>query len=220
MVMSFTRNIVIAGGIAPVLIIPDVLDRDLCRRLIAHFEETGGEDSGFMNDRDGRTIEFYDYSFKRRRDRLIADQTLTDALTQAYAKKVRPRIREAFHIDVTRIERHVVARYDSATADHFAPHRDNTKIASRHRQFACTINLNTDEYEGGSLRFPDFGPFEYRCPTGAALIFSCGLLHEARPVTSGRRYATLPFFYDEASSVLREQTRSLIGVNPSEQAAA
>jgi hypothetical protein len=29
------------------------------------------------------------------------------------------------------------------------------------------------------------------------------LLHEARPVTAGRRYAFLPFLYDEAAARLR-----------------
>jgi hypothetical protein len=79
------RNITIVGGIAPVLIVPDVLDPSLCRRLIEHFEETGGQDSGFMNDRDGRTIEFFDYRFKRRRDRLVECRNLTEELTLSYA---------------------------------------------------------------------------------------------------------------------------------------
>lgn len=209
--MSAPRNIVVAGGIAPVLIVPDVLDPAFCQRLIDYFEETGGHDSGFMKDRDGRTIEFFDYSFKRRRDRLVEDKEITAHLTRCYAERIRPKVREAFHVDVTRIERHLVARYDSDTGDHFAPHRDNTKIASAHRQFACTINLNASDYTGGGLRFPDYGPIEYRCPTGTALIFSCSLLHQAMPVTKGRRYATLPFFYDEASSVVRERTLHLIG---------
>ena len=34
-------------------------------------------------------------------------------------------------------------------------------------------------------------------PTGGAVVFSCSLLHEATPVTSGKRYAFLPFLYDE-----------------------
>ena len=49
-----------------------------------------------------------------------------------------------------------------------------------------TINLNADDYEGGDLRFPEFGPRTYRAPTGGAVVFSCSLLHEATPVTRGR----------------------------------
>ena len=75
------------------------------------------------------------------------------------------------------------------------------------RKFACSINLNAEEFEGGDLRFPEFGSRTYRPPTGGAVIFSCSLLHEATPVTRGRRYAFLPFFYDEAGQIVRAQTR-------------
>ena len=34
------------------------------------------------------------------------------------------------------------------------------------------------------------------------MVFSCALLHEATRVTAGRRYAFLPFFYDEAGAAV------------------
>ena len=87
---------------------------------------------------------------------------------------------------------------------HFRPHRDNTTKGTAHRRFAVTINLNADEYEGGDLCFPEFGPRTYRAATGGAVVFSCSLLHEARPVTLGKRYAFLPFLYDdEAANISR-----------------
>ncbi|MGH6966519.1 MAG: 2OG-Fe(II) oxygenase, partial [Phenylobacterium sp.] len=64
--------------------------------------------------------------------------------------------------------------------------------------------LNAAAFEGGDLRFPEFGPRTYRPPTGGAVVFSCSLQHEATPVTKGRRYAFLPFLYDEAGAALRE----------------
>ena len=54
-----------------------------------------------------------------------------------------------------------------------------------HRRFAVTLNLN-DGFEGGELWFQEFGPRRYRPPPGGAAVFSCSLLHEARPVTAGR----------------------------------
>ena len=41
-------------------------------------------------------------------------------------------------------------------------------------------------------------------------MFSCALLHEATRVKAGRRYAFLPFFYDEAGAAVLEEylTRS------------
>tara|TARA_B100000408_G_scaffold123993_1_gene105073 strand:- start:348 stop:731 length:384 start_codon:yes stop_codon:yes gene_type:complete len=109
----------------------------------------------------------------------------------------------AFQFRATRIERYLVACYE-AGAGHFRPHRDNTTHGTAHRRFAVTINLNAGEYDGGDLRFPEFGQRTYRAPTGGAVVFSCSLLHEATPVTSGRRDAFLPFLYDEAARKVRD----------------
>jgi predicted 2-oxoglutarate/Fe(II)-dependent dioxygenase YbiX len=42
-------------------------------------------------------------------------------------------------------------------------------------------------------------------------VFSCSLLHEALPVTRGRRYAFLPFLYDEAAARIRQATQQYVG---------
>jgi len=68
-----------------------------------------------------------------------------------------------------------------------------------------TINLNAEEYEGGDLRFPEFGQATYRAPTGGAVVFSCSLLHEATPVTKGTRYGFLPFLYNDEAAQIREE---------------
>ena len=51
------------------------------------------------------------------------------------------------------MERYIVACYDSTEGGYFRPHRDNTTKGTAHRRFAVTLNLNSDEYEGGYLRF-------------------------------------------------------------------
>jgi len=114
-----------------------------------------------------------------------------------------PEIRKAFQFETTRIERYIIACYDSAKGGHFRAHRDNTTPGTAHRRFAATINLN-DDFDGGELWFPEFGPRRYRPPAGGAVVFSCSLLHEAMPVTQGTRYAVLPFLYDDAAARIRE----------------
>ena len=96
-----------------------------------------------------------------------------------------------------------MACYDAEEGGYFRPHIDNGAPETAHRKFAVTINLNSDEFEGGDLRFPEYGRRTYRAPTGGAVVFSCTLLHEATPVTRGRRYATLPFLYDEDGARIR-----------------
>jgi predicted 2-oxoglutarate/Fe(II)-dependent dioxygenase YbiX len=117
-----------------------------------------------------------------------------------------PEILRVFRFQVTRVERYMVCCYDAAVGGFFKPHRDND--GDGHRQFAVTLNLNAEEYEGGDLRFPEYGRQTYRAPTGGACIFSCGLMHEATPVTRGKRYAFVPFLYDEASARQRQENNS------------
>ena len=65
------------------------------------------------------------------------------------------------------------------------------------REVAMSINLNTEEFEGGELRFPEFGDQRYRPDTGTAIVFSSSLLHEAMHVTAGRRMVFLAFLFGD-----------------------
>ncbi len=188
---------------APVLVVPRVLEPALCRQLIAFYEQEGGRPSGTMRDVNGKTIGVLS-SFKKRSDAAITDEAMKTALRTRIVSRLLPEIQKAFMFNVTRMERYIVARYDAEEGGYFLPHRDNTTLGTAHRQFACSINLNADEFEGGDLRFPEFGRRLYRPPTGGAVVFSCALLHEATPVTRGSRYAFLPFFYNEQGKRIRE----------------
>jgi predicted 2-oxoglutarate/Fe(II)-dependent dioxygenase YbiX len=188
---------------APTLIVPRVFDADLCQRLVAHYEAVGGSPSGVMRDVDGRTIGVLD-NFKKRRDVFMEDHPLQPEILRCLRRRLFPEIKRVFQFEVTRMERYLIACYDAEEGGYFRPHRDNEALATLHRRFAVTINLNAEAFEGGDLRFPEFGSRTYRAPTGGAVVFACGLLHEATPVTRGRRYAFLPFLYDEAGRAIRE----------------
>jgi predicted 2-oxoglutarate/Fe(II)-dependent dioxygenase YbiX len=47
------------------------------------------------------------------------------------------------------------------------------------------------------LRLPEFNLHNYRCPTGAGLIFSVALLHEITPVLRGDRYVLVTHLHDD-----------------------
>lgn len=190
---------------APVLIAPRIFEPGLCRALIDHYQRQGGEPSGFMVERDGKTVLAFDHSQKRRADCVIQDEQLRADCRVRIQRRLVPEIAKAFQFQATRMERYIVARYSGEEAGRFAPHRDNTTMGTAHRRFAVTLNLNAEDYDGGELRFPEFGGRTFRAPTGGAAVFSCSLLHEALPVTRGVRYAFLPFLYDEAAAELRER---------------
>ncbi|MES2498436.1 MAG: 2OG-Fe(II) oxygenase [Pseudomonadota bacterium] len=194
---------------APILILPNIFEPSFCQRLISLYEDNGGTPSGFMRQVNGKTVGIMDGRFKRRRDYNLdegADESLRKQVRMRITRFLVPQIERAFHFRVTRMERYVIACYDGdGDGGFFRAHRDNTTAGTAHRRFACTINLNADDYEGGDLVFPEFGSRRYRAPTGGAVVFSCSLMHEATPVTRGRRYAYLPFLYDEAAARQREE---------------
>jgi peroxiredoxin/predicted 2-oxoglutarate/Fe(II)-dependent dioxygenase YbiX len=202
------------GGIEippPVLVLPRVFEPELCRALIAAYAAQGGEPSGFMREVDGKTVGLFDPAMKSRRDVLLDNPALRAAVRGRVLRRIVPELRKVHHFEATRMERYLVACYDAAEGGHFGAHRDNTTGGTAHRRFAVTVNLNAEDYEGGDLRFPEYGRRAWRAPTGGAVVFSCSLLHQAMPVTAGRRYAFLPFLYDEAAARQREANNEKLG---------
>jgi len=195
---------------APVLVLPRLLEPELCRALIDRYVAEGGTESGFMQEEGGRTVGRLDARHKRRRDLILDDEPTKAAIRSRLHARLVPELVRSFQFHATYIERYIVACYDAAEGGHFAAHRDNTTKGTAHRRFAVSINLN-DNFAGGNLRFPEFGSREYRPPVGGAVVFSCSLLHEATPVTSGVRYATLPFLYDHAAAKVREANLGFLG---------
>jgi peroxiredoxin len=195
---------------APVLVMERIFEPAFCRKLIEYYKLRGGEDSGFMSQKEGYTVPVLDHGFKRRQDCRIEDEILRNAAMHRIHDRLIPEIKRAFQFEPTRIERHIIACYDAAIGGYFRPHRDNTTKGTVHRRFAVTLNLNAEEFEGGELRLPEFGERSYRAPTGGVVVFSCTLLHEALPVTKGIRYAYLPFLYGDADAELREKNKDFV----------
>ncbi len=197
-------------GHAPVLVLPRVFEPELCHELIQLFEQNETYDSGFMREESGKTVGQIDHSFKQRRDHEITDERIREATVVRIHDRLVPEISKAFNFHTTRIERYLVCCYEAATGDHFHPHRDNTTKGTAHRRFAVSIFLNSGEYEGGDVRFPEYGSKTYSAPTGGAVVFSCSLLHEAVPITRGRRFVFLPFLYDDVAAELRDTNRQFL----------
>lgn len=198
---------------APVLFIPNVFDRDFCNELIAQYHRNDIRESGFMRDIDGKTVEVMDYGFKRRQDWLLQESDLLQTINNLILRRIKPEIEKAYQYTITRFERHLIAAYNETDQGFFNAHRDNTTKGTAHRRFAMTLNLNTGEYEGGCLRFPEYGTQLYRPGVGEAVMFSCGLLHEVTPVTSGQRFVLLSFFYGEDEARIRDQNRPYVAAS-------
>jgi predicted 2-oxoglutarate/Fe(II)-dependent dioxygenase YbiX len=188
---------------APALIVPRVFGFSVCDFLIDFYEKNGAQESGFLVDMDGKTTTVVDHRLKRRRDVRVAHPDVRDLVRKQVIRCLLPEIERFLQFRATRMDRDIIACYDSAAGGHFHRHRDNVNAGAEHRRFAVTINLNTD-YDGGELVFPEFGRKAYRAPCGGAIVFSCGALHQVTPVTRGRRYAFLAFLYEEGDAAKRE----------------
>jgi peroxiredoxin len=194
---------------APVLVVPRVFEPELCERLIGLHQADGGRFTGVMRDDGERTVAVMD-ELKKRRDILVKGPDLQATLRDRLERRLFPMIERGLGFAVTEVERYVISCYDAADGAVFHAHRDSTTFGTAHRRFACSINLNAG-FEGGDLRFPEYGRKTYRPPLGGAVVFSCDLLHEVSPVTAGRRYAFLPFFYDAAAAAVLGAYRQRVG---------
>jgi predicted 2-oxoglutarate/Fe(II)-dependent dioxygenase YbiX/peroxiredoxin len=194
---------------APVLVLPQVFEPEFCRHLIGLYEAHGGEESGFMRDVGGKTVEIKDPNHKVRKDFHVEDPELVRKVQARIQRRIVPEIQKVHQFKVTRMERYLVSCYAAEDGGHFRAHRDNTTKGTAHRRFAVSINLNA-EFEGGEVGFPEYGPRRYKAPAGGAVVFSCSLLHAVSRVTSGRRYAFLPFLYDDAAAKIREANNQFL----------
>ena len=196
---------------APVLTVPRIFEPAFCEELIAYFKSRDCSQSGFAIEVEGRTVDLINTTLKRRQDVTIEDPRLLAAIEDKMRRRLSPMIKRAFHWEATQIERFLICRYSEDDQGFFFAHRDDVTAGTAHRKFAVSLNLNAEDYEGGELRFPEFGRRTYRPPTGGATVFCCSLLHEATPVTRGVRYVFVPFLYDEAGAALRRANLSLVG---------
>jgi predicted 2-oxoglutarate/Fe(II)-dependent dioxygenase YbiX len=183
---------VVVTGQAPVLFVPGALTPDLCADLVELWEAGGNVATGVEATVGEGRAEAADERRKRRRDHVVTDPERQRALATHLGRRLMPEIRKAFGHRVNRFEGFKIACYDAADGGLFTLHRDNLSPSTAHRVYGLSVNL-VDDYDGGELRFPEYGPQRYRPGAGEALVFSGSHLHEVVPVTRGRRFVLLSF---------------------------
>jgi len=181
---------------APLLVVPDVLDPEQCAELITVWEQEGHSQTGVEAATGGGRAEQRNAQLKRRRDHIVQDPQRRRELAATIGRRVMPELSKAFAYRASRFEGFKIGCYQASDRGFFRAHRDNLSPATAHRRFALTLNLN-DGYQGGQLRFPEYGPELYRPAAGAGLVFSCSHLHEVLEVTAGRRFVLVSFLFGE-----------------------
>jgi peroxiredoxin len=177
----------------PVLVLPRMLSPADCAFLAQVWSRKVPEytTDGFTNA--GAAIERGD--FKVVHDGVYGkaiEYTVQDAALQRFIdgrlrRRLLPELSKAFQAKGLKREGYRIAGYEARQGAFLNPHRDNSTPANAHRRFTTTINLNAGEYEGGELRFREYGEQLYAVERGTAIVWSASLLHEVLPVTKGRR---------------------------------
>ncbi len=193
----------VVGAQPPVLVLPNVLDPDHCRRLMANWET--GEKVRDLTASPSLHSNVAAPKSKVRADVILPEDSPTSLeLVGVIGRRLLPEVERGLGFRVSRFEHFRIGCYDAGDGGHFAAHRDNTTKMTAHRRYALTLNLNSGEYQGGFLRFPEYGPQLYAPPPGGAVVFSCSLLHLATPVEQGRRFVVVGFFWGEAEQKIAE----------------
>jgi hypothetical protein len=183
----------------PVLMIPEVFSPAECRQLIEVFDTRGQ-----VLVQATEAIDYFGADYKMtvpdhgrvdRVDHFFFERATLDFVLHRL-QRVEREVAKAYHYRITQHETLRIARYHGSRGGFSYGHRDN-RPPHEHRRFALSINLNTEAFEGGELRFPEFGDQRYRPESGTGFVFSSSLLHEAMQVTAGTRYVLLSFMFGE-----------------------
>lgn len=188
---------------APVLLLERVVDPAFCKTLMEHWRRGSKLANNVASDY-GNVV---NADIKRRQDVQVSDPLLFVQLRDCVMRRVVPVMEQVYHARINVMEAPLIGCYEADSGGWFRRHRDNTSSATAHRQFALSLNLNgTDEYDGGLLRFPEFGRELYAPVAGGALVFSTAMVHEVTPVTRGRRFGVFTFLSTSGPSVMRRPT--------------
>jgi len=184
------REQLLKTPMAPVLVLPRVFEPDFCTQLVRLWGKGDHKDGG-VSSRYGNVDMSH---LKRTEDYTVVEPMMLKAISDRLAYRIGPELTKVFAFDRQfTFDAHVVLSYSADGQHFFGAHRDNGAPTTQDRAFAVSLNLN-DDFEGGELVFPEYASVKVSPPAGAAAVFSCSVLHQALPVTRGRRFVLTTFF--------------------------
>lgn len=178
----------------PVLLVPGALSGADCGALTQLWHQMDQEHGAVgHSDVDPKCVNFL-HEYGRVKQYLIEDPRLQQALDAKLARRLMPEISKAFDTRAPQREIYALSCYDSSDGGMLKPHRDCASQETQHRRFTLSVALN-DTFQGGALRFREYGEQTYNLPVGTAIVFSAAILHEVLPITAGRRFALVTHLY-------------------------
>lgn len=186
---------------APALVIPAVLERDICRELMQQWHREGNRPFSTSRDPSAPLSRISSVPVTRRRDHRLEPGPLEARVRERIVRRAYPELTRAFHFHVRGFEQFVICCYVPGAEPSFSAHRDNSRPATAHRRYSMSINLNAGEYSGGLLSFPEYGQQTYATSAGSALVFSSSLVHEVTPLQAGARFAAVTHLWGDPAAL-------------------
>lgn len=179
----------------PVLVIPNAISPELREKCLASYRngEKLRETVSANRQHRSEVITRMDY---------IVGGELSAEIDDKLARSVLPDIQKVFGITIPYREPYKIGEYKGEEGGHSIPHRDNFDPLLGYRRFAISIQLS-DGFEGGGVRFNEYGDDVVIPPKDSAVIFSCAVLHEAVKVTAGSRFILLTFVHGDEDEAFR-----------------
>jgi peroxiredoxin len=175
----------------PVLVVPRMLSpgdcaflADLWHRAVPEYATDGFTNAGTRRE-SGDFKVLHDGGYGRAVEYIVQNEALQRLIDSRLRRRLLPEIRKVFQATGLQREGYRIAGYEAG--GFISPHRDNAVPTNANRRFTMTVNLNAGDYEGGELRFREYGEQLYAVERGTAIVWSASLLHEVLPVTEGRR---------------------------------
>jgi peroxiredoxin len=177
----------------PVLVLPRMLSLEDCaflaavwRRDVPEYPTDGFTNAGTRREAGDFKV-VHDGGYGRAVEYIVQDEALQRLIDGRLRRRLQPEIKKAFQATGLQREGYRIAGYEAREGGYLNPHRDNSIPTNANRRFTMTVNLNAGDYDGGELRFREYGEQLYAVERGTAIIWSASLLHEVLPVTKGRR---------------------------------
>jgi peroxiredoxin len=177
----------------PVLVLPRMLSDADCdflaevwRRPVPEYPTDGFTNAGTRREAGDFKV-VHDGGYGRAVEYIVQDEALQRLIDGRLRRRLLPEIKKAFQAGGLQREGYRIAGYEAREGGYLNPHRDNSTPTNAKRRFTMTVNLNAGDYEGGELRFREYGEQLYAVARGTAIVWSASLLHEVLPVTKGRR---------------------------------
>jgi peroxiredoxin len=177
----------------PVLVLPRMLSLADCdflaeiwRRKVPEYATDGFTNDGTRKEAGDFKV-VHDGLYGKAVEYIVQEEGLQRFIDGRLRRRLLPEIRKVFQTTGLKREGYRIAGYEAREGGYLNPHRDNSTPTNANRRFTMTVNLNAGDYEGGELRFREYGEEVYAVERGTAIVWSASLLHEVLPVTKGRR---------------------------------